>query len=596
MSQISWRAWDDAAFNEAREQDRPILLSITAPWCQFCKAMDEQTYGNDAIAQYVADNFVPVRVDSDKQPDVNSRYTQGGWPSTCLLTPDGDMLWGGTFVPADGLAQLLPQFLGEFKNNKQALVQHVAQLREQVRQNNSAPPLDLSVPISPEIPLGVLLSAKFEFDFAFGGFGHGGQKFPHVDGIELVMQQFAKSLQAEEPDGDLQLILERTFMGLANGGLHDGIDGGFFRYTQAPNWQNPQVEKLLDDNAQILRTFSRAYAQAGSDGLKGVAEKTFDYLKTRLYDQGRGVWGGSQFADGEYYSQEAEGRKVRSAPAVDSTILTGPNAQAARACIAYWGATNTADALTMAKRTVDYLWENHRETAGGAVKRHDGTGSPVGLLSDTARLAAACLDLYEAGQGIAYLDRAESLVKWAGERLADGVGGGLWDAPVYPDALGNLKVGAKDAADNMLVADTLSRLFLLTGDEAHVQSAEKLIKAFQPQVPNMGFFASPIALAIERMASLPLLVHVVGTPSDAATQALIAAAHRPYRFERIVQPLDPSDEDDAALIDQLGYAKDGEPTAYGMFVSPQGESRLAPTQDPDTLAETLRNARPEIVG
>jgi uncharacterized protein YyaL (SSP411 family) len=593
MSQISWRVWGEDAFSEAREQDRPILLSIVAPWCQFCKAMDEQTYGNEAIAQYIADNFVPVRVDSDRRPDVNARYTQGGWPSTCLLTPEGDLLWGGTFVPADGLAQLLPQFLGEFKNNKQGLAQHVAQLREQLRQNNASAPLDLSVPVSPEIPFGVLMSAKFEFDFAFGGFGHGGQKFPHTDGLELVMEQFAKSVQAGEPDGDLQLMLERTFMGLANGALHDGLDGGFFRYTQAPNWQNPQFEKLLEDNAQLLRTISRAYSQAGSDGLKGVAEKTFGYLQSQLYDVDRGLWGGSQFADAEYYAQDADGRKVRSAPAVDKTVLTGPNAQAARACVAYWGASGDASALVAARKAVDYLWENHREV-GGALKRHDGEGAPVGLLADTARLAAACLDLYEAGQGITYLDRAESLVKWAGERLSDPVGGGLWDAPVYPDALGNLKVGARDAGDNMLIADTLSRLFLLTGDESHVQSAEKLIKAFQPAVPNLGFFAAPVALAIERMASLPLLVHVVGAPSDEKTKALVAAAHRPYRFERVVQPLDPSDEDDAALIDQLGYSAEGGPTAFSMFVSPQGESRLAPTTDPDTLVETLRSARPEL--
>ena len=133
MSQIAWRAWSDEAFAEAREQDKPILLSLTAPWCQFCAAMDEQTYGNEAIAGYISENFVAVRVDSDKRPDVNARYTQGGWPSTCLLSPDGDILWGGTFVPADGFAQLLPQFLGEFKNNKQGLAQHTAQLREQLK-------------------------------------------------------------------------------------------------------------------------------------------------------------------------------------------------------------------------------------------------------------------------------------------------------------------------------------------------------------------------------------------------------------------------------------------------------------------------------
>lgn len=592
MSQIAWRAWSDEAFAEAREQDKPILLSLTAPWCQFCAAMDEQTYGNEAIAQYVSENFVAVRVDSDKRPDVNARYTQGGWPSTCLLTPDGDILWGGTFVPADGLAQLLPQFLGEFKNNKQGLAQHTAQLREQLRQNNAAPPYNPEVPVDPSLPIGVLMSAKFEFDFAFGGFGHGGQKFPHVDAIELVMEQYARSVQYGEPDADLKLILDRTLSGMAEGGLHDEASGGFFRYTQAPNWQGPQVEKLLEDNAALLRTYSRAYALLGDDDWKATAEKTLGYL-TNTLKQETGGWGSGQFADAEYYAQPAEERQAWNAPAVEKTVLAGPNAQAVRAHVAWWAATGDAEALASAKAAADFLWDNLR-TEDGAVKRFLTTDLdetvPTGLLSDTARLAAANLDLYEAGQGVAYLDRAESLVSWAKANLEDPIGSGLYDFPVSPSNLGNLKVGAKEVSDNMLVADTLSRLFLLTGDDTYVQLAERLLKAFVPAVPQMGFFASTVALAIERMANPPLLVHVVGPPSAPETQALLSAAHKAYRFERLVQILDPTDSDDADLIEQLGYPASETPTGYGMFVAPTGETRLAPTVDPETLTETIRTA------
>jgi len=139
MTEIAWRPWGEEVFAEAQRQNKPVFLSLYARWCRFCKAMDQQTYGNDAIAQYISEQFIPVRVDSDQRPDVNTRYAQGGWPSTCVLTPEGDVLWGGTFVQPDQMAQLLPQVLNEFRNNKQGMAQHVARVREQLRVQNTPP-------------------------------------------------------------------------------------------------------------------------------------------------------------------------------------------------------------------------------------------------------------------------------------------------------------------------------------------------------------------------------------------------------------------------------------------------------------------------
>ena len=127
MAEIEWRPWNEETFADAQRQSKPIVLSLTAPWCQFCTQMDEQTYGNEAIAQYINENFIPVRVDTDRRPEINSRYGQGGWPSTCLLTPEGDVLFGGTFLPPDQMAQLLPQVKNQFDQNKPGVAQHVAQ-------------------------------------------------------------------------------------------------------------------------------------------------------------------------------------------------------------------------------------------------------------------------------------------------------------------------------------------------------------------------------------------------------------------------------------------------------------------------------------
>ena len=171
MTQISWRAFGEEAFADAQTKNKPVLLSVTASWCQFCRNMDEQTYGNEAIIQYINEHFVPVRVDSEQRPEINTRYAMGGLPSTGVLTPGGDVVWGGTFLPPDGMAQLLPQVLNSFHNDKENLSQHLAQQREQMQRQSQGPALNPALQVTGEITRVALLALKHHFDFAFGGFG-----------------------------------------------------------------------------------------------------------------------------------------------------------------------------------------------------------------------------------------------------------------------------------------------------------------------------------------------------------------------------------------------------------------------------------------
>jgi hypothetical protein len=595
MTDIAWRPWGEEVFAEAQQQNKPVLLSLYATWCRFCAAMDQQTYANEAISQYVNEHFIPVRVDTDKRPDVNTRYGQGGWPSTCVLTPEGDVLWGGTFVPPDQMAQLMPQVLNEYHNNKQRVAQHVAQLREQIRAQNTPPPLDGNIAITPEIARVVLLNAKHNFDLAFGGFGHNGQKFPHVEALELLLQQYNRSLLAGSPDPELRLMLDKTLNGIADGALHDKEGaGGFFRYTQTADWREPQVEKTLEDSAMVARLYCRAYQLLGDEKYRETAARTFGYLDQTLYDAGQGTWGGSQFADAEYYAQPIAERMEWNPPTVDPTVYTGPNALAARAHIAWWAATGDTASLDKAKRGLDFLLGKLVQP-DGAVQHflpatdEDAKASgriPTGLLADASDLTAALLDAYEAGLGVEYLDRAEEIAVWVRGHLEDPRGGGLFDAAVRPDAVGNLKVGTKDIPDNMQMADALLRLFLATGEEDHAHLAQRVLQAFVPVMPQIGFLGAGFALAAERSILTPILVHIVGPADSAATKALLAAAHQPYRFERLVQPLDPSNEDDAEHIETLGYAT-GTPAAYVSV----GAVAQPPISDAAALTEAVRTAK-----
>src|SRR5688500_15638390 len=134
MTEIDWRPWSDEAVAEAQAQNRPVFVAIHAVWCHWCHTMDEQTYANEAIAQEINEHFLPIRVDSEKRPDVNVRYATGSLPTTVVLTPEGDVIWGGAFVPPDGMAQLLPQILNSYHNDKAGLSQHIAAQREQIRE------------------------------------------------------------------------------------------------------------------------------------------------------------------------------------------------------------------------------------------------------------------------------------------------------------------------------------------------------------------------------------------------------------------------------------------------------------------------------
>lgn len=591
MTEVSWRPFGDEAFAEARSQNKPVLLSVTAAWCQFCHAMDEQTYANEAIAQYINEHLIPVHVDSERRPEINTRYAMGGLPTTAVLTPEGDVVWGGTFVAPDGMAQLLPQVLNSFHNDKKGLGQHIAQQREQLKQQSQGPALNPALAVTGEITRAAVVGVKHNFDFAFGGFGRE-QKFAHPDAILLCLEQHARSVQASKPDEDLSIVLNKTLTALVDGGMNDRDGGGFFRYTQTPDWREPHFEKLLEDNALIARTFTYAYQVLGDERWRQAAERTIQYLDEMLYDVARGVWFGSQDADAEYYAQPLAERAEWNPPAVDKTIFCGANAQAARAHVAWWQVTGDADALQKAKRAVDFLLVNHLQEDGAlahflASGGDEDTGHvTVGLLGDSADTAAACLDLYEAAQGAAYLDRAEALAEWVRGHLEDPRGGGLFDTATRPDAIGNLQYPSKDLTDNMQMADVLLRLYLGTGDEEHARLAQRIMQAFLPALGQLGFFAAGFALAAERAVLPPIQVHLIGTPGDPRTQALLQAAHRPFRWERFVQPLDPENPDDADYIKDLSYPPAASPIAYVCVAT----KRLEPTSDPAALTELVRTA------
>ena len=128
-AEIRWRPWSAEAFDEAKADDKPILLSISAVWCHWCHVMDETTYSSDGVIDLVNREYVPVRVDNDVRPDINQRYNMGGWPTTAFLTPQGDVLTGFTYVPPDQMTDALAKVASFYRTNRPEIVARVLEGR-----------------------------------------------------------------------------------------------------------------------------------------------------------------------------------------------------------------------------------------------------------------------------------------------------------------------------------------------------------------------------------------------------------------------------------------------------------------------------------
>jgi hypothetical protein len=316
---VHWHPWGDEAFREAKTRDRPILLDIGAVWCHWCHVMDGESYEDPALASYLNEHFVCVKVDRDERPDVDSRYQravqamsgQGGWPLTVLLTPEGQAFFGGTYFPPDGkygrpgLRSVLEQIRRAWEEQRPHLdAQAMAVRRALSEQSEAAAPGDLV----PDLLDDAAHQMAQYFDPVHGGFGTQ-PKFPHPAAVLFLIRRWQDTGEARWRE-----IAERTLEGMARGGIHDHLGGGFHRYSVDENWIVPHFEKMSYDNSELLRAYVEGAAAFGSAELAEVARGIVAWVRETLADPAGG-FGASQDADvgleddGNYFTwtrEEAE--------------------------------------------------------------------------------------------------------------------------------------------------------------------------------------------------------------------------------------------------------------------------------------------------
>ena len=295
---VAWMAWGEEAFARARALDRPILLSIGYSTCHWCHVMERESFEDEEIAAFINAHFVPIKVDREERPDVDSIYMdavramtgRGGWPLTAVLTADLEPFFGGTYFPArDGDRGQRMGFLSILGRIHDVWVTDRAKITEQARRLTLAVERSSKPGLAGDAPgLEVLSSATSQwssgFDEAWGGFGDG-QKFPRPSVIRAL-------LRAHRRKGDERSLhmVERTLDRMMEGGLQDQLGGGFHRYTVERTWLIPHFEKMLYDNAQLVLAYLEAAQLTGRADYKSVARKTLDYVAREMTDAEGGFY------------------------------------------------------------------------------------------------------------------------------------------------------------------------------------------------------------------------------------------------------------------------------------------------------------------
>jgi len=379
-------------------------------------------------------------------------------------------------------------------------------------------------------------------------------------------------------------MARKTLEFMCRGEVYDHEWGGFFRYATRRDWSEPHYEKMLEDNAGLLKDLLTLYCITNDQEHAGYARRTIDYIEWKLRDKEDGYFYGSQDADEEFYKLPADQRKGREEPYIDRTCYTSWNAMMISAYLqAAWTLTRP-DLRDEALRALDFLWGEMRDPSRGMYRFRapgpSGEGQVLGLLGDQAHTARALLDAYEVNAETRHFEAALELAQFMRERFYDGENGGFFD--IWDEALelGRLKERQKSIGDNAVCAEVFTRLYHLTHDEAYNDVARRTLEAFVTTFPQMGYFAAAYAKQADICLNPPVEVNIVGHHESA--EPLHWAALSLNVPARIVQLLDP--ETDVQRLAALSLPGQPSPAAYVCYKM----TCSAPVTEPDQLFDAVQ--------
>ena len=286
---VNWQPWDETALEAARKRDRPIFLSIGYSSCHWCHVMAEESFEDEAVADVLNEQFVPIKVDREERPDVDRVYQtlaqvvsgRGGWPLSVWLTPDQRPFHVGTYFPREP-RRGMPGFLELLGTVRASYTDEREEIEARADEWTAAIEDEMATPSDPqELDEGLLTTAAdtavTRADREHGGFGSGGPKFPQTGRIRLLLRAHERIGRAA-----FREVAVEALDAMVAGGIYDHVGGGFHRYATDREWVVPHFEKMLYDNAEIPRAFLAGYQLTGTERYAEVVEETFAFLGREL--------------------------------------------------------------------------------------------------------------------------------------------------------------------------------------------------------------------------------------------------------------------------------------------------------------------------
>jgi uncharacterized protein YyaL (SSP411 family) len=570
---VDWWEWSPDAFAEARRRDLPVLLSVGYAACHWCHVMAHESFEDARTAEAVNRMTVPIKVDREERPDVDAVYLQatqtmtgqGGWPMTAFLTPDGEPFYCGTYFPRETFLGLVQAVSTAWRDKRADVLRQGQAVVEALAGTGSLPAGPLLTAAQLDAAASVLVG---EHDRADGGFG-GAPKFPPSMVLEFLLRHAARTGRA-----DVLAVVEHTAERMARGGIYDQIAGGFARYSVDAHWVVPHFEKMLYDNALLLRVYVHLWRATGSALARRVAEETADFLLRDLRTPEGGfasaldadtdgvegltyVWTPTQLraALGERDGTWAAGllavtpsgtfeggastlrlpqdpddagrwadvrgrllvaRGARPQPACDDKVVTGWNGLAIAALAESGALLDRPGDVAAAVGAADLLVGRH--LVGGRLRRVSRggvVGVHAGVLEDYGDVAEGLLALHQVSADPRWIEHASRLLDAVLEHFGDGTGG-LYDTADDAEVLVRRP---QDPTDNATpsgasaVAGALVSSAALTGSDRHRAAAEAVLRRVSGVVEGHPRFAGWAAAVGEAMVAGPLQVAVVGGSS-----------------------------------------------------------------------------------
>jgi uncharacterized protein len=590
---VDWYEWGEEALVRARDEDKPILLSIGYAACHWCHVMEHESFEDAETAAQMNEHFVNVKVDREERPDLDAIYMdavvamtgQGGWPMTVFLTPDEEPFFGGTYFPSaprQGLPsfrQVLDAVASAYRDRPADVRRSAAELVAAVRSSSEVRP---SVePLTDTILSEAARGLRRTFDAERGGFG-GAPKFPPASVLEFLLRR-----------GELDMVTT-TLDAMAAGGMYDLVGGGFHRYSVDADWLVPHFEKMLYDNALLVSAYLHGWVVTGEERYRRVVEETCDYLLRELALP-EGGFASSQDADTDgvegltYTWTEEEGvpaellrpfehgrsivrgeldpalrarlleeRSCRPQPARDDKAIAAWNGLAL-AALAEAGRRLANDAVLQAATRLGNFLLTELSTADGRLYRtwRNGRAGIPGYLEDYADVAHGLYELHVATGDLRWLEEAHRLARLAVDLFADEERGGFFMTASDAEQLVARKKDLDDnpvPSGNSMLAFVLLRLARIYGDDTLEHRAAGVLRLLHANLSRIPSAFGWALCTLDLYLSPPRELAIVGAPDD----AVVRAALEPFDPNAVVA-FGPSE--DVPLL--AGKTRvEGKPTLY----------------------------------